>query len=77
MAKPGKFQSSIEYAIARVLLSGIGALPRRAALGVGSIIGRVGYRLPGKLRRTGLRNLEIAFPEMPEAERRRILRGHS
>jgi len=75
MAKPGKFQASIEYAIARSLLSGIGALPRRAALGVGSIIGRLGYLLPGKLRRTGLRNLAIAFPEMTESEHRRILRG--
>lgn len=36
---------------------------------------RVGYHLPGKLKRTGLRNLEIAFPEMTEFERRGILRG--
>lgn len=75
MAKPGNLQSSIEYAIARALLSGLGALPRRVAVGVGSIIGRLGYFLPGNLRRTGHRNLEIAFPEMPEAERRRILHG--
>jgi KDO2-lipid IV(A) lauroyltransferase len=34
---------------------------------------RVVYALHGKLRRVGLRNLEIAFPEMPEAERRAIL----
>jgi KDO2-lipid IV(A) lauroyltransferase len=74
MAKPGKLQSSIEYAVARAILSGLGALPRRMALGVGSIIGRAGYLLPGNLRRTGQRNLEIAFPEMPELERRRILR---
>ncbi len=75
MAKPGKFQASLEYAVARALLSGLGVLPRRLALGVGSIVGRLGYRLPGKLRRTGLRNLEIAFPEMTDSERRRILRG--
>ncbi len=75
MGKPGRLQSSIEYAVARTMLAGLGMLPRRAALAVGSIVGRVGYRLPGNLRRTGLRNLEIAFPEMTEVERRRILRG--
>ncbi|MBC8031541.1 MAG: lysophospholipid acyltransferase family protein [Pyrinomonadaceae bacterium] len=75
MAKPGNLQSSIEYAVALAILSGLGALPRRLALAVGSVIGQVGYLLPGKLRRTGQRNLEIAFPEMPEPERRRILRG--
>jgi KDO2-lipid IV(A) lauroyltransferase len=75
MAKPGKLQSSIEYAIARVILSGLGVLPRRVALAVGSVVGRVGYHMPGNLSRTGRRNLEIAFPEMPEPERRRILRG--
>ncbi len=74
MAKPGKFRASLEYGIARVLLSGLGILPRRGALGVGSLVGRVGFRLPGKLQSTGLRNLEIAFPELPESERRRILR---
>ena len=30
---------------------------------------------PANLRRTGQRNLEIAFPEMPEGERKRLLRG--
>lgn len=75
MAKPGNLQSSLEYALARAILSGLGALPRRLAIGLGQTIGRVGYLLPGNLRRTGQRNLEIAFPEMPEHERRRILRG--
>ena len=75
MAKPGKFQASLEYAIARTLLSGLGVLPRRLALAVGSIVARLGYRLPGKLRRTGLRNLQIAFPEKSESERRSLLRG--
>jgi len=75
MAKPGKLKSWLEYSIARAILAGLGALPRRLALGVGSTIGRLGYLLPGNLRRTGQRNLEIAFPEKSEPERRRILRG--
>ena len=75
MAKPGNVQASIEYAVARTILSGLGILPRQVAIGVGQTLGLVGYHLLGKLRRTGQRNLEIAFPEMPEHERLRILRG--
>jgi KDO2-lipid IV(A) lauroyltransferase len=75
MAKPGKFQAAIEYAVARTILSGLGILPRRAAIGVGLAVGQIASRLPGSLRRTGIRNLEIAFPEMPEDERLRLLRG--
>ena len=69
MAKPGKLQMTLEYALARTILSALGLLPRRLAIAVGLTIGRVGYLLPGNLGRTGKRNLEIAFPEMPEAER--------
>ena len=75
MAKRGKVQTWLEYALARSILSGLGILPRPIALAVGLAVGRIGYIMPGKLRRTGLRNLEIAFPEMPETERKRILRG--
>jgi KDO2-lipid IV(A) lauroyltransferase len=38
-------------------------------------MGHAAYALAGGLRRTGLRNLELAFPEMDEAERKKILRG--
>jgi KDO2-lipid IV(A) lauroyltransferase len=75
MGKKGKTQEFLEYAAARALLSGLGALPRPAAVGAGRALGRAAYRLAGGLRRTGLRNLELAFPEMDAAERERILRG--
>src|SRR5882672_10002383 len=75
MAKHGKLQIAVEYALARAILSGLGVLPRRVAIAVGLSIGRLGYLLPGNLRRTGERNLEIAFPEMNEQERRRLLSG--
>ena len=75
MAKPGKLQTTLEYALARTILSGLGVLPRPVAIVVGLSIGRLAYFLPGHLRRTGKRNLEIAFPELPELERRRLLRG--
>lgn len=75
MAKPGKLQTTLEYALARTILSALGVLPRPVAIAVGLTIGRIGYLLPGKLGRTGERNLEIAFPEMTESERRKLLRG--
>jgi KDO2-lipid IV(A) lauroyltransferase len=75
MAKPGKLQTSLEYLLARMVLSGLGILPRSLAIAVGLSIGRLAYFLAGNLRRTGQRNLEIAFPEMALAERRQLLRG--
>lgn len=75
MAKPGKLQESLEYALAWTILSGLGVLPRPLAIAVGLTIGRLAYLLPGNLRRTGQCNLEIAFPEMPDAERGQLLRG--
>ena len=75
MAKPGKLQTTLEYALARTILSGLGVLSRPLAIGIGLTIGRLAYLLPGNLRRTGRRNLEIAFPEKPESERKQLLRG--
>ncbi|MFZ0662567.1 MAG: lysophospholipid acyltransferase family protein [Acidobacteriaceae bacterium] len=64
----------LEYAVVRALVTLLGALPRRAARGVGVAVGATAYHLMTRLRRTGLRNLELAFPEKPVAERERILR---
>jgi len=64
-----------EYAAARAILSGLGALPRPWAVAVGRGLGRAAYALAGGLRRTGMRNLELAFPELDEEERQRLLRG--
>jgi Kdo2-lipid IVA lauroyltransferase/acyltransferase len=70
----GKLQTDLEYAAVAWLLAAFGALPLRAAMSAGRLLGRLAYLLAGGLRRTGMRNLELAFPEMPEAERRRTLR---
>lgn len=75
MAKRGRLHTTLEYTIARCLLSGLGVLPRPAAIALGISLGRIVYWLPGRLRRTGERNLTLAFPEKSEAERRRLLRG--
>jgi len=53
----------------------VGVLPRSAARAVGAGIGWVVWVLLGRLRRVGMRNLEIAYPEKTVAEREKILRG--
>ncbi|HXL80729.1 MAG TPA: hypothetical protein VN951_07640, partial [Pyrinomonadaceae bacterium] len=75
MAKHSKFQIVLEYALARSVLVSLGALPRLVAVAFGVTVGRVAYLLPGSLHRTGERNLEIAFPDMDQRERKRLLRG--
>ncbi|MGA3127111.1 MAG: lysophospholipid acyltransferase family protein [Candidatus Korobacteraceae bacterium] len=50
-------------------------LPRPAARGVGHVVAILVYWGHPRLRRVGMRNLELAFPEKPLAERKRILKG--
>jgi len=64
----------IEFCAAWLFVHLLGALPRSWARAVGALLGRVAYACLGRLRRVGLRNLELAFPEMPAAERETILR---
>ena len=71
----GPIREFVEYAAAWAVLKALGLLPRRTALGLGKLVGLAAYRLAGGLKRSGRRNLEIAFPEMPSAERERILRA--
>lgn len=65
----------LEFIVASAVLKGLGMLPRSWALTAGCFIGQLSGRLWRKLRRVGRRNLELAFPEMTQAERERILRG--
>lgn len=75
MGKHGKVQTTLEYLAARAVLGGLKLLPRSAAVAAGRGMGRVAYAVGGRLRRAGVRNLELAFPEMNSAERERVLRG--
>ena len=59
----------------RWMVGAVGALPRRAARAVGAGIGAAAWGLLGRLRRVGMRNLEMAYPEKTERERTEILRG--
>ncbi len=65
----------LEYAPVWVLVRVLGALPRPLARAVGIGIAKLVYLVHGRLRRVGLRNLELAFPEKSLAERKRIVAG--
>ena len=65
----------LEFALAWVLIKIVGALPRPLARAAGISIAWLVFFFHRKLRRVGLRNLELAFPEKSLAERKRILRG--
>ncbi|MBI2682116.1 MAG: lysophospholipid acyltransferase family protein [Acidobacteriales bacterium] len=64
----------LEYLPVWLLLRTIGALPRRLAWALCMSLAMLVYALHGKLRRVGMRNLAIAFPEMSEKDRKKILR---
>jgi len=65
----------LEYLALRAAFGALAALPLGAALRVGELAALVAYLLDRRHRRVGMRNLEIAFPEKPIRERRRILRA--
>ncbi len=65
----------LEFWLVWCVACGLGLLPRSVARGVGAGIGRLAYLVAGRLRKTGLRNLELAYPEMDEGEQERILKG--
>ena len=75
MAKKSSTIINIEYAAARVGLGLMGLLPRALAVSLGIfILKTTSYLLKG-IRRTGMRNLEIAFPEKTLDERKQMLEG--
>ncbi len=75
MANHGKLQTLVEYLLARSVLAALGIVPVSVAIGVGRLMGFIAYASARNLRRAGKRNLELAFPEKNEFERRQILRS--
>ncbi len=65
----------LEYAVAWSGLKALGLLPRSAARFVGATFARAAYAVREPLRRAADFNLRLAFPEMQEGERRRIIKG--
>jgi len=75
MAKKNSPQIWLEYFAAKMILFMLRILPRRTAMRIGISAGSFGYRMLGKLRKVGERNLELAFPDRTSEERARILRS--
>ena len=65
----------LEFWLVWLLARGLGWLPRWVARGLGAGIGAVAYRLLGRLRRVGQRNLALAMPELSAERREEILKG--
>jgi KDO2-lipid IV(A) lauroyltransferase len=64
----------LEFILVFVLVRGLGALPRRWARAAGAGLGALAFVLTGRLRRTGERNLQLAYPASDDAWRKHILR---
>jgi len=65
----------LEYAAAWPFIKLLGILPRPLARAFAITISQLVYLFHVRLRNVGMRNLEMAFPEKTEKERKRILRA--
>lgn len=70
-----KMRRKLEYAAAWSFIKLLGIVPRGISRAFAIAIAQAFYLLHARLRRVGLRNLELAFPEKSVRERKRILRG--
>jgi KDO2-lipid IV(A) lauroyltransferase len=68
-------REQVEYAAAWTAIKLLGLLPRPAARFVAARLTSVAYVLRPNLRRTAMFNLQLAFPEMTDGDRRGIVRG--
>lgn len=63
----------LEFLCVWTMVRSIGLMPRLLARQVGAAVGTIAYVALGRLRKTGLRNLEIAYPHKTLSEREAIL----
>lgn len=75
MAKKSNFLINLEYYSVKTILSFLGILPRKLAVFICVRLGDLAYLLLGSLKKVALKNTEIAFPELNEKERKKIVRG--
>jgi KDO2-lipid IV(A) lauroyltransferase len=68
-------REKLEFWLVLAVARPLGWLPRSLARCVAGVLAWSVYRLHGRLRRVGQRNLELAFPELSAWERKAILRG--
>jgi Kdo2-lipid IVA lauroyltransferase/acyltransferase len=71
----GGVKEFAEYSLALALIKTFGVLPRPIAHRAARVLAWLGFQLARRQRRSGLQNLRMAFPDMAESTRERILRG--
>jgi len=71
----GGIKEVAEYALALLLIRLFGIMPRSMARPAAQTLAWLGFHLAIRQRRAGMRNLQIAFPELSESQREHILRG--
>ena len=64
-----------EYSLALLIVRLFAAMPRRIAYPTAKTLARLGFHLARRQRRAGLRNLQMAFPELARNALEEILRG--
>jgi len=64
-----------EYSLALLIVRFFAAMPRRIAYPTAKTLSRLGFHLARRQRRAGLRNLQMAFPELSRSAQEEILRG--
>ena len=75
MRSMGTVRALLEYVPIRIASILLRLVPRRAALGLGRLAGRVACALDGRHRRVAMENLRIAFGDsLAEKERRALVR---
>ncbi len=71
---PATLRHRLEYVPVWILVHVLAVLPRPLARFAGMSMGWAVWLLFGRLRRVGMRNQQIAFPEKSRRERRKIVR---
>lgn len=72
---PKRLRRRLRSALIRAMLGLIARLPLSLALRIGTAIGVLSYHLARRQRKLALRHLAIAFPDMSQAEQRKIARA--
>src|SRR5499426_1177523 len=71
----GGIKGVAEYTLALLVIRLFAAMPRSVAYRTAKRLAWLGFHVARRQRRAGLRNLEMAFPELSGTARERILRG--
>jgi KDO2-lipid IV(A) lauroyltransferase len=71
----GGIKAVAEYTLALLLIRLFGAMPRTIAHRAARTIAWLGYHIAGRQRRSGMRNLQMAFPHLSDVERGQILQA--